>query len=159
MSEFVRGIIADVVVAEILRHVDERGWLAELYREDTVGSQYRPVMSYFSMTQPDVVRGPHEHAEQADCFAFIGPSDFKIYLWDARTKSPSYMTLQIIVAGENSPKSVIIPPGVVHAYKNIGGKLGAVLNFPNRLFGGRGKTEPIDEIRHESDPNSPFVLD
>jgi dTDP-4-dehydrorhamnose 3,5-epimerase len=34
-----------------------------------------------------------------------------------------------------------------------------VVNFPNRLFAGWGKKEPVDEVRHEDDPNSPFQLD
>ena len=33
-----------------------------------------------------------------------------------------------------------------------------VLNFPDTLYAGRGKKEPVDEIRHESDPDSPFKL-
>jgi dTDP-4-dehydrorhamnose 3,5-epimerase len=31
-----------------------------------------------------------------------------------------------------------------------------VLNFPNRLYAGEGKKEPVDEIRHEVDPASIF---
>jgi dTDP-4-dehydrorhamnose 3,5-epimerase len=53
---------------------------------------------------------------------------------------------------------VVVPAGVVHAYKNIGDVPGMVFNAPNRLFAGEGRKEPVDEIRHESDPDSPFVL-
>lgn len=55
--------------------------------------------------------------------------------------------------------SVVIPPGVVHAYKNIGSVDGVVMNFPDRLYAGPGRTEPVDEIRHEDDPESPFKID
>jgi dTDP-4-dehydrorhamnose 3,5-epimerase len=48
---------------------------------------------------------------------------------------------------------------VVHAYKNVGGSEGIVLNYPNRLYAGRGKKEPVDEIRHEDDPASRFRVD
>ena len=34
-----------------------------------------------------------------------------------------------------------------------------VVNLPNRLYAGQGKKEPVDEIRHEADPQSIFVLD
>jgi dTDP-4-dehydrorhamnose 3,5-epimerase len=54
---------------------------------------------------------------------------------------------------------VIIPKGVVHAYRNIGASQGMVLNFPNRLYAGTGKKSPVDEIRHEVEANSPFRLD
>ncbi len=156
---FTKGIIKDVVVRDLVKYVDDRGWLSELYRTDELEAQYFPVMSYLSMTKPGVARGPHEHVDQADLFAFIGPSDFKIYLWDNRPSSPTYRVRQVIFAGINAPKSVIIPPGVVHAYRNIGETIGMVVNLPNRLFAGQGKSSPVDEIRHESDPSSLFVLD
>jgi dTDP-4-dehydrorhamnose 3,5-epimerase len=69
------------------------------------------------------------------------------------------MKRQVVYAGEDVPRVLIIPPGVVHAYKNIGDRPGMVLNFPNRLYAGTGKTSPVDEIRHESDPHSPYFLD
>ena len=156
---FKKGKIDGVLVREIVKYVDDRGWLAEVFREDEVAHENLPVMGYISMTQPDVARGPHEHVEQTDSFGFIGPSNFKIYLWDNRKGSPTFMTKQVVFAGEDSPKSVMIPPGVVHAYRNIGGKKGMVVNFPNRLFAGTGKKEKVDEIRHEDDPNTVYRLD
>ncbi|MEW6510889.1 MAG: dTDP-4-dehydrorhamnose 3,5-epimerase family protein [Bacteroidota bacterium] len=156
---FKDGAIQDVAVRNLSRHIDARGWLTELFREDQLDPIYMPVMAYVSMTSPGIARGPHEHRDQADLFAFIGPSVFKIYLWDNRKDSPTFMTRQIVTAGEGNPCSVLIPRGIVHAYKNIGDRDGMVLNFPNRLYAGKGKKEPVDEIRHESDPNSVFRLE
>jgi hypothetical protein len=34
-----------------------------------------------------------------------------------------------------------------------------VVNYPNRLFAGNGKREEVDEIRHENDPNTNFLID
>jgi dTDP-4-dehydrorhamnose 3,5-epimerase len=116
-------------------------------------------MSYISITHPGIARGPHEHVYQTDIFGFIGPSEFRLYLWDNRNKSVSFMTRQTVIAGEKNPVRVIIPPGVVHAYKNIGNESGMVVNYPNQLFAGHGKKEKVDEIRHESDPASIFILD
>jgi dTDP-4-dehydrorhamnose 3,5-epimerase len=156
---FTNGTIQGVVIKDLTKWVDERGWLTELFREDEIDPQYRPVMTYISMTQPGIARGPHEHADQADHFGFIGPSNFKIYLWDNRKDSPTYLTKQVVFAGADAPRTVIIPPGVVHAYKNVGGVLGMVVNLPNRLFAGRGKKQKVDEIRHERDPNTIFLID
>ena len=116
-------------------------------------------MAYISMTEPGVARGPHEHADQADCFCFLGPSSFKLYLWDNRPKSPTYGALQAEVVGIDRPMLVIIPAGVVHAYKNVGGEQGIVFNCPNRLYKGHGRKEPVDEIRHEEDKGTRFRLD
>ncbi len=156
---FRAGTISDVVIKDLTRHTDARGWLIEIFRKDETEDRYQPVMGYVSMTNADLARGPHEHVSQSDCFAFLGPSTFKIYLWDNRKGSPTYMIKQVVTAGEGDPKAIIIPPGVVHAYKNVGSGPGMVINCPNRLYAGPGKKEPVDEIRYESDPNTRFVLD
>ncbi len=157
--EFKKGKIHDVVVRPLTKFIDERGWLAELFREDELEAPLLPVMSYISMTQAGIARGPHEHREQTDYFCFIGPSNFKVYLWDVRSDSPTCGTRQVIFAGADSPMMTIVPPGVVHAYKNIGSENGIVFNAPNRLYAGKGKQSAVDEIRHEDVAGSPFHLD
>jgi len=156
---FKRGDIEGVVVRGLKKFVDERGWLAELFRQDEISEDVYPVMSYISMTLPGVTRGPHEHLEQTDYFCFLGPSNFKLVLWDNRKESSTYMNKMVLFVGEDNPKAVIIPPRVVHAYKNVGGKPGIVLNFPNKLYAGWGKKEKVDEVRYEGDPNSIFKVD
>ena len=158
-QEFSKGKIHDVVVRPLAKYLDERGWLAELYRSDELAADVMPVMAYISMTQPGVARGPHEHVDQTDYFCFIGPSNFKVYLWDARRDSPTFGSRQVIYAGVDSPAFLIVPPGVVHAYKNVGIENGIVFNGPNRLYAGEGKKAPVDEIRHEEVEESPFLLD
>jgi len=162
MSEqpvYVKGKIHDVTARPLSKFLDERGWLAELYRSDEVAAELMPVMAYISMTQPGVARGPHEHTDQTDYFCFIGPSNFKIYLWDARADSPTFGIRQVIYAGADSPFMVIVPPGVVHAYRNIGNENGIVFNGPNRLYAGHGKNSSVDEIRHEETRGSAYLLD
>ncbi len=144
---FHKGQIHDVEITAIPRHADERGWLAELFRADQ--GQHAPAMVYVSMTYPGVVRGPHEHSEQTDLFAFIGPGVFRLQLWDFRHDSPTHAVTQTIIAGETYPCTVRIPPGVAHGYRNIGDVAGLVINMPDRLYAGHGRESPIDEIRHE----------
>jgi dTDP-4-dehydrorhamnose 3,5-epimerase len=156
---FKTGKIDGVLVSNIVKHTDKRGWLGEIFRRDELIDKHVPEMGYVSITEVGSARGPHEHVEQSDNFCFIGPSNFKIYLWDNRESSPTFNTKQVLFAGENDPFSIIIPPGVVHAYKNVGSVDGMVLNFPNRLYAGKGKKEPVDEVRHEDDPKTPYILD
>ena len=157
--EFTKGKIHDVVVRPLTKFLDERGWLAELFRSDELDASVMPVMAYLSMTQPGVARGPHEHLDQTDYFCFMGPSNFKVYLWDHRPESPNCGVKQVLYAGVDSPLMVIVPPGVVHAYRNIGNDNGIVFNAPNRLYAGDGKKLPVDEIRHEEEAGSPYSLD
>ena len=158
-DKFKKGAIHDVIVRPLVKFIDERGWLAELFREDEIDRELMPTMAYISMTQPGIARGPHEHVEQTDWFCFMGPSNFKVYLWDKRKDSPSCGIRQVLFAGFDSPRMVIVPPGVVHAYRNIGTENGIVFNAPNRLYGGDGRKSPVDEIRHEDITGSPFQLD
>lgn len=113
-------------------------------------------MGYVSETRPGVVRGPHEHVEQTDLFVFAGPGEFRLYLWDARRCSVTHGRYIAVELGERHPCAVLVPPGVVHAYKNIGSGPGWVFNLPNRLYGGEGRRHAVDEIRHENHPDSPY---
>jgi dTDP-4-dehydrorhamnose 3,5-epimerase len=129
------------------------------YRHDELEKEFYPVMTYISSTRPGVTRGPHEHVDQADFFCFLGPSTFKLRLWDNRPASSSFNCVMTVEVGETNPNSVLIPAGVVHAYKNVGTTDGVVVNCPNRLYMGHGKRDPIDEIRHEDDPETVYRID
>lgn len=147
--------IPGVVLKQLRRFTDERGWLIELYRDDELPEGFEPTMGYISETKPGVARGPHEHKDQTDGFVFLS-GDFDLYLWDSR---PGQVEERIVLrVGVTNPVFVTVPPGVVHAYKNVGESNAFVLNFPDRLYGGWGKKEPVDEIRHEEDEGSRFAL-
>ena len=152
-----------VLIGLLSRSADPRGWLAELFRADVLEAadmgEAQPKMAYLSMTRPGVVRGPHEHREQTDFFAFTGPSDFEVTLWDNRPGSPTFGRRETYVLGAARPATLIIPPGVVHAYRNIGKVEGWAFNFPNRLYKGPGRQEPVDEIRHEDSAESPYKVE
>ena len=157
---FKAGKIHDVIVYPLVKFADERGWLAELFRHDEIAEEFHPQMAYISVTEPNVQRGPHEHINQTDLFCFIGAGNFTLKMWDNREDSPTYRTVMTIFAGADNPQAVIVPFGIVHAYKNTSAnEKGVVINCPNRLFMGAGKAEKIDEIRHEDDPQTIFTID
>lgn len=143
-----------VVFKELNQFHDSRGWLVETYRNDEI--DFTPAMSYVSMTRPGIARGPHEHLDQSDFFCFFG--HFKLYLWDNRKESTTYGH-RITFDTEGKPHVAIVPPKIIHAYKNTGSGDGLVINMPDRLYRGAGKTLPIDEIRYEDDPDSPYMMD
>lgn len=159
-TQFKKGKIHDVVIYPLKKFVDERGWLCELFRHDELAEEFYPAMAYISVTEPQTARGPHEHVDQADLFCFLGASNFKLRLWDNRADSPTYRSVMTLFVGADNPQAVIIPKGVVHAYKNVSQtEKGVVINCPNRLYMGAGKKEKIDEIRHEDDPDTIFRID
>ena len=158
-DRFRDGEINGVVVRKLVRNLDSRGWLTELFRSDELGEEFLPAMSYISSTNPGVTRGPHEHWDQADYFCFIGPSNFKLRLWDNRKDSETFLYRSTLVVGQDNPATVLIPKGVVHAYQNVGDIDGIVINCPNRLYRGAGRKEEVDEIRHENDGDTIYRMD
>ncbi|MEE8574981.1 MAG: dTDP-4-dehydrorhamnose 3,5-epimerase family protein [Thermodesulfobacteriota bacterium] len=156
---FTDGQVDGVLIKKLEKYSDGRGWLIELFRSDETAEEIFPKMSYISMTEPGTARGPHEHIDQTDYFCFVGPSTFKLYLWDNREDSKTYKNRMVFTAGADEPTVVVVPPRVVHAYKNIGEESGFVVNCPNRLFMGEDKAEPVDEVRYENVADSPYIID
>ena len=62
-------MINGVIVKELKKYEDDRGYLIETYRRDEV--DLGVAMSYLSLTLPSVARGPHEHVYQTDYFIFF----------------------------------------------------------------------------------------
>ena len=152
------GNIDGVSVKPFAVFSDSRGWLAEVFRSDECSSELYPEMGYVSVTEANISRGPHEHEFQTDCFAFFH-GHFRLYLWDTRIDSKTKDSRLVLDVGEANRVIVIVPPGVVHAYHNLGPDAAYVMNFPNKLYAGKDKSEQVDEIRHEEDPTSPFLME
>jgi len=157
--KFKKGEIEGVIIEKLNKFTDERGFLVETFRIDNLTDNLQPIMSYTSYTRPGKARGPHEHNKQTDIFCFIGPGNFKVKLWDNRKESDTYGNCLEVIGGKDNPIRVIVPPKVVHGYKNISKETdGMVLNYPDKLYRGWGRKEEVDEIRHE-DKEDEFYLD
>jgi dTDP-4-dehydrorhamnose 3,5-epimerase len=152
------GAIEGCDVTPFKKFHDQRGWLAEIFRRDELPEGLLPAMGYLSMTEPGVARGPHAHRHQTDLFAFFHGT-LRVYLWDAREASPTYGCRMVFEAGHERPLILSVPPGVVHAYRNVGDADAVTANFPNQLYAGEKRREPVDEIRYEETESSPFQMD
>ena len=137
---------------------DARGSLHELFRTDEIPAGFKPMMACSSWSHPGLTRGPHQHVGQDDYFTFAGPSNFTVYLWDDRAGSAREKKGWFILTGEQEPARIHVPRGVVHAYRNTGNVSGLVVTVTSLLFKGEGRRDPVDEIRHELNPNSPYKL-
>jgi dTDP-4-dehydrorhamnose 3,5-epimerase len=138
-----------VIIKSLKSFGDSRGHLTELFRSDELPEVFLPGMGYISVTHPGVSRGPHEHVHQTDLFAFVDGA-YELRLWENRGGFEPW-ELKVLVGAEN-PSAVIVPPGVVHGYKNVGN------SDPDKLYAGPKRSEPVDEIRHE-EIDSPFSMD
>lgn len=147
--------IPGVFVCGLETFTDKRGKTFELFRNDW-RTGHVPAMGYMGFTKPGEMRGPHEHEYQQDYFIFY-EGEFLIKLWDHRVEFPLETLEELFFNASNSePMVLIVPPNVVHGYKNIGDTISGILNFPDTLYAGRNKKLKVDEIRWENVPNSPF---
>lgn len=149
-------MIDGVIIKKIETFDDDRGWLAEFFRQDEINHEV--AMAYISKTNSGVIRGPHEHKSQSDYFVFLF-GKYILYLWENREGKDNYHKLEKIEVGEENPCTVIVPPGVVHAYKCVSENFGITINIPDKLYKGKNKKEDVDEIRWEEIEDSPFVVD
>lgn len=162
-KSFRDGIIHQIKFDALASFEDERGHLTEMFRKDDVQRWSRegyprietPPMAYVSMTKAGTTRGPHEHAAQTDIFIFM-KSRFVVYLWDNRVGSPTFWVRQRLETDPSAYTRLVVPPGIVHAYKALDVD-GTVVNCPDQLYKGWDKKKPVDEIRHEEDDRTVFV--
>ena len=154
--QWVEGDIEGVEIRKLQKHSDDRGWLAEIYRQDQ--DTPNPKMGYISFRKPQSRHPVHEHKAQTDVMLFPGIGRFKVRLWDNREKSLTYGNMMTFSTSENNPTLVIIPPKVVHSYKVLNLSGAYVLNFPDQLYGGELRKGEIDEIRWEDREDCPFIF-
>lgn len=133
-----------VIVDEVRQFSDERGMLCELWRNDDDKEATRPpVMSYWSVTNSFVMRGPHEHKAQCDWFVtWFNRMVYQLY-------NPDTNEMFHFITDPSKIYRVKVDVGIIHSYRNLETRPVTTGNFPSALFMGEGKKSPIDEIRHE----------
>jgi len=150
-------MIKGVIIKKLEEYSDERGWLTEVFRNDEIDQDLRPVMSFVVSSVPGKVRGLHEHKDQKEMFCFLGDTDFRFYLWDNRKDSETYKEKLVLDFKKGERNLIIVPPGIVHACKNVGDKNGFFIAYTNKLYKGENRQEEVDEINY--DENSEFKVD
>jgi dTDP-4-dehydrorhamnose 3,5-epimerase len=138
-----------VIVDEIRQFKDDRGMLAELWRTDDAkinnsdSSALNPQMSYWSVTNSMVLRGPHEHKDQCDWFvSWFNRMVYQLY-------NPNTQEMFHFITDPTKIYRIKVDIGIIHSYRNLELKPITTGNFPTALFMGENKKSPIDEIRHE----------
>ena len=121
--------ISGVICRPLVVYTDQRGWLAEIFRQDELAPEHFPAMAYLSVTKPGVGRGPHAHRDQTDLFCFAGPGDFRVVLWDNRADSPTFGMRQDFLLGESMPGGAHRAPGGGARLSECGRRPGFGLQF------------------------------
>jgi dTDP-4-dehydrorhamnose 3,5-epimerase len=91
---------------------DERGFFAEMFREDAMGARF--VQGNHSYSRAGVLRGLHYHAHQADAW-YVVRGRARAGLADLRTQT-DYPAVVALDLAEDDRAVLFIPPGVAHGF-------------------------------------------
>lgn len=91
------------------------GLLMEVLRDDDKMLK-RFGQSTFTIAYSGTIKAFHNHKKQDDLW-FVATGKARVVLYDDRQTSPSRGKTQVILAGENEYKLILIPAGVLHGYQ------------------------------------------
>ncbi len=122
--------IDGVRVHRLARHVDDRGFFMEVFRNRASSPHGAALAEFWSgveaaqlnfsvVNAKNHVKGLHYHLQQEDIWFCPPPSKIKIVLFDVRKHSPTFQRTQVIVAGDGNDVVVRIPEGVAHGYRPL----------------------------------------
>jgi dTDP-4-dehydrorhamnose 3,5-epimerase len=115
-------MISGVIVKDLVRHPDERGFFEEMIRgTDAFFAEGFGQASHSHMLA-GVVKAWHIHNMQVDWW-YVVRGMIKVALYDKRKQSKTYKELNEFTIGdsEGQNKIVKVPPGVAHGLKVLEG--------------------------------------
>ncbi|MFX1350558.1 MAG: dTDP-4-dehydrorhamnose 3,5-epimerase family protein, partial [Promethearchaeota archaeon] len=143
-------MIGGIVIKDIKKFVDERGFFSELLRDDwkDLLSDDELVQFNLSYSYPDIVRAWHRHLKgQIDYFICITGA-IKVCAYDDRENSDTFGEVDEIILSEENLRVARIPGILWHGYKAIGTKPIKMLYGVNHLY---NYSDPDEERRDWND--------
>lgn len=119
-------MIDGVVVKQLRRIPDERGYILHMLRSDAPEFE-RFGEIYFSAIYPDAIKAWHLHKVMTLNYSVV-VGMIKLVLYDGREGSPTYGEIQELFIGQENYQLVRIPPHVWNGFKAVGGQTAIVAN-------------------------------
>jgi dTDP-4-dehydrorhamnose 3,5-epimerase len=124
-------------------HPDDRGYFLEVSRAGSelvydfpaASTQVSAALSY-----PGAIKAFHYHLRQRDCWT-PAAGMLQVALVDLREGSPTFGARNTFYVGALRPWQILIPAGVAHGYKVIGGDPALLVYITDRFY------DPSDEGR------------
>ena len=113
----IKNLIVHQDVPDTKDENSKKGFLVEVLRnDDELLDKFG--QSTFTIAYHNTIKAFHWHKKQDDLW-FISSGKAFVVLYDLRQKSPTYAKKQIISAGKDDYKLILIPRGVCHGYKVV----------------------------------------
>lgn len=132
-------MIEGVIKKKIVKHPDDRGFFAELVRDDDHILE-RFGQASWSMSYPGVIKAFHYHEKQDDLW-FFPTGHAQVVLYDLRKGSPTKGETNVFYMGEDQPILLLIPKGVAHGYRVLGQTPATIIYFTTESYDSRNPDE------------------
>ena len=136
-------LIAGVLVAPLTVFPDDRGYFMEVQRFGRGLAAAFPAATCqvsAALNYPGTIKAFHYHLHQTDCWTPV-KGLLQVVLVDLRYGSPTFGLRNTMYVGPLRPWQILIPPGVGHGYKVIGGQESLLVYMTDKFY------NPQDEGR------------
>ena len=136
-------LISGVKLARLTVHPDDRGYFLEVQRfGQGLAADFPAATSQVSaaLNHAGTIKAFHYHLHQTDCWT-PAKGLFQVVLADLRLGSPTFGLRNTMYVGPLRPWQILIPPGVAHGYKVVGGDEALLVYMTDRFY------NPQDEGR------------
>ena len=133
------NLIDGVRVAPYSIYPDDRGYFLEVHRFGRgLASEFPAASTQISaaLNYLGTVKAFHYHLVQTDCWVPM-KGMLQVALVDLRLGSPTFGQRNTMYLGGLRPWQVLIPPGVGHGYKVIGGEEAVLVYLTDRFYNPR----------------------
>jgi len=117
--------IEGVKVKKLVKHCDDRGFFAEVLRDDDELLTKFGQISW-STSYSGVIKAFHYHEKQDDIW-FFPSGNAQVVLYDCRENSSTRGKTEVYYMGEDNPIVLLIPKGVAHGYRVLGNKAATII--------------------------------
>jgi len=136
-------LIDGVRVQPVSLYPDDRGYFMEVQRLGlglAAAFPQETTQVSVALSYPETIKAFHYHLRQTDLWQPV-MGMFQVALVDLRVGSPTFGCRNTIYAGALRPCQILIPPGVGHGYKIVGGGQAMLVYLTDRFY------DPQDEGR------------
>ncbi len=138
-----KGLIEGVRVMPFPVYPDDRGYFLEVHRMGrglAAGFPAATTQISAAHNYAGAIKAFHFHLQQTDCWVPVRGL-LQVALADLRVASPTFGARNTLYLGPLRPWQLLIPPGVAHGYKVIGGDDAMLVYLTDRFY------NPDDEGR------------
>jgi dTDP-4-dehydrorhamnose 3,5-epimerase len=132
-------LIAGVHIQPLVVYPDDRGYFLEVQRLGRgLAAEFPAATSQVSaaLNYAGTIKAFHFHLHQTDCWT-PARGLLQVALVDLRLASPTFGRRNTLYVGPLRPWQILIPPGVGHGYKVIGGEEAMLIYMTDRFYNPR----------------------